>query len=439
MKNKFFMTIGGAVAALCPWVTHAETFPTDGKMLENKTYESAATYNNLGVYDGTVNATAEYMDTLYNIGGGSYLPAGAEVGAACTAGYYCPGLVDAKYNESSNQGLTACPNGYPHSDTGASMDTQCYRSCALASVAHATAVAGNDYYSGMDTCYATACENGYHMNDEFIMVERAPFVDVDPENYQRGGLAYISLDGSQKKDDSIYGLTQNNTWAADIDGAVVYGHASCQSDMPEGTYYIGDYSGILSSSVDVVRSALQDAGVDAARINAVADAHSKYHAGAIDNMHLRTLVNAAISNFYDIELSTTDTGQYCFCQMTDFKPIGGVKGMVISTPWVMYTRYTSMDRMNCAENCAEYCGREIVSHSASGRDYRKMLLGMLSGRLVTQCVANEISITWADADPADVAANNAGMCTYDGDIRTPVKAATKPGKTFKGWKFIKKN
>ena len=55
----------------------------------------------------------------------------------------------------------------------------------------------------------------------------------------------------------------------------------------------------------------------------------------------------------------------------------------------------------------------------------------------TTCEANTINITWSDADQADIDANNAGACEYDGDIRTPVKAIKKPGKTFKGWKFQK--
>ena len=71
------------------------------------------------------------------------------------------------------------------------------------------------------------------------------------------------------------------------------------------------------------------------------------------------------------------------------------------------------------------------------RAFRAAVLGSLGARTVGVCAANEISITWADADAADVAANNAGVCTYDGDIRTPVKAITKPGKTFKGWRFSK--
>lgn len=37
----------------------AESFPSNGYMLENKTYSNAATGENMGAYDGTVTATAE--------------------------------------------------------------------------------------------------------------------------------------------------------------------------------------------------------------------------------------------------------------------------------------------------------------------------------------------------------------------------------------------
>ena len=48
---------------------------------------------------------------------------------------------------------------------------------------------------------------------------------------------------------------------------------------------------------------------------------------------------------------------------------------------------------------------------------------------------NSINITWDHADAADVTANNAGSVTYDGDIRTPVKAQHINGKVFVGWVF----
>lgn len=51
------------------------------------------------------------------------------------------------------------------------------------------------------------------------------------------------------------------------------------------------------------------------------------------------------------------------------------------------------------------------------------------------CTANTISITWDHADAADITANNAGNVTYDGDIRTPLKAQHINGKIFTGWTF----
>jgi len=48
---------------------------------------------------------------------------------------------------------------------------------------------------------------------------------------------------------------------------------------------------------------------------------------------------------------------------------------------------------------------------------------------------NTITINWDGADTEDITANNAGTCTYGGDIRTPVKAQHIPGQTFVGWTF----
>jgi hypothetical protein len=53
------------------------------------------------------------------------------------------------------------------------------------------------------------------------------------------------------------------------------------------------------------------------------------------------------------------------------------------------------------------------------------------------CEANTITIHWSDAAQTDIDANNAGTATYGSDVRTPVKAATKKGQTFKGWRFSK--
>ena len=51
------------------------------------------------------------------------------------------------------------------------------------------------------------------------------------------------------------------------------------------------------------------------------------------------------------------------------------------------------------------------------------------------CDANEIAINWENASAEAISANNAGSCTYGGDIRTPQSAETIPGKIFRGWRF----
>lgn len=55
--------------------------------------------------------------------------------------------------------------------------------------------------------------------------------------------------------------------------------------------------------------------------------------------------------------------------------------------------------------------------------------------LIATFEPNVITVIWDGADPEDVAANNAGTITYDGDIRTPKKAQHINGKVFVGWKF----
>ncbi len=446
MKNKWVMTVGGAIAALCPWAARAETFPSDGVMLENKTYESAATFSNLGVYDGTVTAAAEYADVLYQVGAGQYLPAGSEgVGAICVAGNYCPGLTDVTYSESSDQGLTACPNGYPMSESGASVNTQCYTPCTDKSViAHATAVAGNDYYgNGVDTCYATACDNGYHPYNGIEMIEQDPLIaNVDPSLAGRS-FGYINTNGTRKEQEGEFGLTEAGTWGGAFSYGNVYGQASCQSSRTETVAGMMSYSGVMPQETskpeaDDVRTALETAGVDSAAVDAVVDMHEKYLAGEIDYEEAYKTVYAILGSEYDANFSKNDSGQYCFCQMTAYSASGSSELIpVTSAPWVF--RYGGGSADECATNCAVYCAADLVYADRSARVFRAAVLGSLGRRTVGVCAANEISITWADADAADVAANNAGVCTYDGDIRTPVKAVTKPGKTFKGWTFSKKN
>lgn len=442
MKHKILLTSLVVVGLTCPWGVRAETFPTDGYMQENKTYESAATEENLGAYEGTVNATAEYDDILYQILAGSYLPAGSEGDVeTCPAGSYCPGVTDATYNETSAQGVISCPTGYPNSESGAGAQTQCYTACtkSSANIAHATAVLGNDYYgAGVDTCVATACENGYHVSDGVKLIERDPLIDVDASvpghNY-----GYISADGVSTHRVSENGLTENNTWASEFDYGTVYGRASCQSAIhSEGMITFYDVNSSVmggTMSAQDMRTKFEPV-VGTATTDVLVSAYEEMLAGSrseADQEKFFKVVYQLFGTAEGADYSTTDSGQYCYCQMTDYMPAGGDKSKVMSAPWVFKNVYGSaLDCVyDCALNCADYLSYDVKR----ARVFRRAVLGSLGATATSTCDANEIEITWTDADPADVSANNAGMCTFGGDIRTPVRAATKPGKTFKGWKF----
>lgn len=442
MKHKILLTSLVVMGLTCPWGARAETFPTDGYMQENKTYESAATEENLGAYEGTVNATAEYDDILYQILAGSYLPAGSEGDVeTCPAGSYCPGVTDATYNETSAQGVTSCPTGYPNSEAGAGAQTQCYTACtkSSANIAHATAVSGNDYYgAGIDTCVATACENGYHVSDGVKLIERDPLIDVDA-SVPGNDYGYISADGENAQRVSENGLTENNTWASEFDYGTVYGRASCQSAIhSEGmnTYFdvVADVKGGTMSAQDM-RTTFEPV-VGTAKTDVLVSAYEEFLAGsrsAADQEKIYKVVYQLFGIAEGADYSTTDSGQYCYCQMTDYMPAGGDKSKVMSAPWVFGDDFGSAHY--CPDYCADNCAGYLSGVFMENRVIRGAVFGSLGATAAGTCDANEIEITWTDADPTDVSANNAGMCTFGGDIRTPVRAATKPGKTFKGWKF----
>ena len=443
MKHRILLTSLVVMGLTCPWGARADTFPTDGYMQENKIYESAATEENLGAYEGTVNATAEYDDILYQILAGSYLPAGSEGDVeTCPAGSYCPGVTDATYNETSAQGVTSCPTGYPNSESGAGAQTQCYTACttSTANIAHATAVSGNDYYgAGVDTCVATACENGYHVSDGVKLIERDPLIDVDA-SVPGNNYGYISADGENAQRVSENGLTENNTWASEFDYGTVYGRASCQSAIhSEGMgYFFANFEGVIGGqmSADEFRAGMEPiAGT--AKTDVVVAAIENFQTTAMGEEDAADMLKVVYQLFGIAEgadYSTTDSGQYCYCQMTDYMPAGGDKSKVMSAPWV-FDDGAGGSAADCADYCANSCALDLLNSDALFRVFRGALFGSLGATAAGTCDANEIEITWTDADPADVSANNAGMCTFGGDIRTPVRAATKPGKTFKGWKF----
>ena len=394
MKQKIFLTSALAMGVIAPAM--AENFPSNGLMQENKTYTNAATETNMdGVYEGTVDANAEYETINYLLNAGQYLPADSETVTTCPAGSFCSGIGNVQYNQSSAQGIETCPTGYTNSAAGSSSNTQCYRACdvnnmgtngSIANIAHATAISGNDYYgSGTDTCEPTSCENGWHVK----AASSAPNIGTDE------GVGHTANDSTGEDydtDNMSNTIIANDPMAFAVDygnKGIIKGHGRCST-----------------------RPAAEDPWDWDAN-----DGEGTY--------------NVISGNFVSSLTDETGTGQYCYCQLDSYTPSGGTL-QSLSSPWVFY--YGHGDASGCADRCARNCANDMRYTNSSNLAFRAAVLGSV-GASPAMCEANTITINWSDASQTDIDANSAGVATYGEDVRTPVKAATKKGKTFKGWRF----
>ena len=91
-------------------VVVSNEFPSNDLMQANHVYQNAATFGNMGVYDGTVNAIASYDDLRVSCNPGYYLPADSESCTICPTDSYCSGGTYT-FNETTAQGITACATG----------------------------------------------------------------------------------------------------------------------------------------------------------------------------------------------------------------------------------------------------------------------------------------------------------------------------------------
>ena len=406
------------------------------------TSANTCTVDVLGVSDN--NATANTIATWdlidYECPAGQYLLKSEDTleCTPCLTGSYCPG---GTYTvESENMGKTACPSTHPNSVQGAGADTQCYTACtvATANIAHATAVSGNDYYgSGVDTCGATACETGYHVDGGGLeLVEKTPLIPVD---YTLAGndFEYIAQGGTADSNDTAVGLSAQNTWAAEFDYGVIYGKASCQPKADAGNEYIfNNLEALISGSMTMeeIRADLVEL-VGESR----ADAYMGYLEVGLaggEGMNEEEQITAvkkymAVGIAENANYSTSDTGQYCYCQMDGFTPTGGTREIVTSAPWVSNGSFGSAD--NCASDCARDCADNLQFDDVIILAFRAAVVGALD--LVETggiCAANTINIDWNPDNGGDHIKN---MCTYDGTITVP-SDPVKPGYTFMGWKLL---
>ena len=408
------------------------------------TSANTCTVDVLGVSDN--NAVANTIATWdlidYTLNPGQYLNV-TETSVdktTCPAGSYCVG--GGFTVETANNSIAQCPTGYPNSDAGAGADTQCYTACTVANanIAHATAVSGNDYYgTGVDTCGATACETGYHVDGGGIeLVEKTPLVPISLTDVG-DGYRYVSADGTGGSDyivDAIPSdsVTAPNTWATAFSNGVVYGKASCQPKLDPAVEYIDNNRFALLDGQMPLEDFLTGLEPLAGPVKTeyVKNTFIGYATGAISEEELYKRSVAVFYRSPNANYSTDSTGQYCYCQIDGFTPTGGTKQTVPSAPWVFDYNYGSAD--SCANGCAFTCTSSLRFRVLGDLAYRAAVVGALDAvETGGICAANTINIDWNPDNGGDHIKN---MCTYEGSITIPTPDPVKPGYTFTGWKLV---
>ncbi len=401
MKNKIFLSsmLIMSVAPAMAEPSNTGEFPTGGLMQEDYTYTNAATSTNMdGVYEGSVNATAEYEDVLYQIAAGQYLPAGAESPIDCNvAGSFCAGVQNGVYYDANNnQGLTSCSdatNGaYTLSaGTGDSVNS-CYRECTNADVAHSKGTLNGGYYYGDNNqCEPTDCFDGWHVkagvNGSAIATAIGTGEGENRASINGAGTFKQQTYGGTDRAQAFYGLTDNNTWAVYYDSThgMLTGQARCSTQSGS----LGEMSNGTYPDITTFASLTDETGQEGAK--------------------------------------------YCYCNVTGYKDTNG-NLQSLSSPWVFRSDLFGVS--GCANSCADYCASYMRGANSGNLAYRAAVFGSIESS-PAMCEANTITINWSNADAADISANNAGTATYGSDVRTPVKAQTIKGKTFRGWRFSK--
>ena len=374
----------------------------------NREYENAAVERNLGVYEGSVYAIAEYGNIVTPLNPGYYLPGRSTDATICpanssasTVGHYCPGGSNAAYNESGeDQGIENCPDGYNLVREAASMKVDCYKTCA--SVTGASAMTGHDYWGPRaDDCEPSSCNsgwtlvshvdgvNGYDiMNGFFAATTTASDSAYVPHTGAIGGDASTFFYPETQNLNDHWGLKRSNEGESDM---YVYGQAFCASPY-----------------VSVMQNAQ---GINS------------------DNPTRATTTQ--------LEPYQQAGSGACFCKLKGFKESSLASWDSLESPWLFVQ---TMD--NCGTNCAQTCMDIVYNGTESAyKGWVTALFASASGAQLARCDANEIKIKWyahwGNVDgAAAVAANNAGTVTYGGNIRTPALEPETPyGKVFKGWKF----
>ncbi|MBR2510666.1 MAG: InlB B-repeat-containing protein, partial [Alphaproteobacteria bacterium] len=342
--------------------------------------------------------------------------------------------------ETANNSIAQCPTTHPNSAEGAGADTQCYTACTVDMVAKATAVTGNDYYgSGVDTCGATACETGYHVDGGGLeLVEKTPLAPISMTDYG-AGYRYVNANGTSNSQSTVDAIpadsvTAPNTWAVAYSDGVVYGKASCQPASNDAAiaYVMSTYQSVLGGgmTIEAFKSGLEPIA-GSVLTDYAADILLGLMKGTKTEKDMYEAVFVVFGTKKDANYSTDSVGEYCYCQMDGFMPNGGTEQIVISAPWVFVSDLGSADF--CADYCAFRCADGLRSDGAYNLAFRAAVVGALEAvETGGICAANTINIDW---NPDNNGAHTINQCTYEGSITVPADPV-KPGYTFTGWKLV---
>lgn len=456
MNKKLILTsmlalgIATPAMALSPDITSSSTFPDATAtppqyMQANYRYLNAAIGNNMdSVYSGTVYAIAEYVKRTVGITPGYYqrggttdpedqvlCPANSD---ASVAGYYCPGAESVAFSE-QDQILESCPNDYPLVGSGASLKTQCYKTCVKP--VGATAMIGADHWgAGFDTCEPQSCESGYSYIGHTSGIGGSDALE------QFGG-------GSGTLDDSNYAYYYNASGTTTSAGTT--------SLFPRGT----DASYLRMSSTDI--AVTNDWVVRHG--DGVSSDYRVYGKAYCADPYIGVMQNAKGTQelALDPRLAPTQattaqfggtSGTACFCKLNGFySTAAGSRWQALESKWMYAQTMSTANACNthCAETCAGLVaeGKPDYPYMQSGDGaWVTNLFASASGSILAKCEANTIKVKWyanwgrTQAEIAEaiagIATNNAGTVTYGGDVYTPAVQPKDPvGYIFKGWRFSK--
>jgi len=421
MNKKFLLTslialgfTGPAVAA-----TTIDSFPdpeatAPGEVLPDRIYRNAAVFDNIHVYSGDVYAVAQYINDMYEIAAGKYLTSSsADSATICTSGYYCPGG-SFEYAEGpiGRIDCSTLTGGYNSSDSGSITSAQCYKTCAT--TGKAGSMTGKDYYGyGMSTCEPASCVKGWTLKSG-----KTESTNLDSAvGNQKGFFSAHTIDnGSYVKNFDSVAYTEDSSANGEyvMDSAAFYDMDSKPGEWAvEYGYLHGAVRGMARLSE--VAGTAASAAVDSA---------------APVNPSLKTTENLG-----------AERGSYCYCNVTGYRPYNNI-GEPEKDKWRLVTSLWAYAGANASSlgGCAATCAGTMAGTNSNQLVYRSALLGSITNvRVLSECVANSITVHWTGATPAQISATSAGSAVYGGNIKTPSGYDTSdvpPGQKFAGWKFL---